>query len=83
MPRRIFELAATGTIVVSTPAEAIDASVPSEIIRVVGSAGKTTEAISTLLEDSGLRDHATVVGPQWIQDGHTYQHRMASIIEVL
>jgi spore maturation protein CgeB len=83
MPRRIFELAATGTVVVSTPAEAIDASVPSEIIRVVSSPRETTEAISALLEDSGMRDHATVVGPQWIQDGHTYQHRMASIVEVL
>ena len=83
MARRIFELAATGTPVVSTPAQAIDATVPPEIVSVVRSAGEATEAITSLLEDARLRDQAAAIGPQWIQEGHTYRDRLDSIREAL
>jgi spore maturation protein CgeB len=81
--RRIFELAATGTPVVSGPALAIDRMVPPGIVTVSENAAMTTESIEQLLDRGDMRAEASEVGPAWIADGNTYSDRADAIIAMI
>ncbi len=72
--RRIFELAACGTPIVSTRARAITEMVPEGLVTTVDSADEARQAISGLL--SGERAPARA---SWL-DEHTYRARLDVII---
>jgi len=80
--RRVFELAATGTPVVSGPSEAIEAMVPREVAYIARSTGTARDLISGLLDDPDGQAKASVVGPQWVRESHTYAHRLETILEI-
>ena len=81
--RRIFELAATGTPVVSGPALAIDRMVPPGIVFVSENAAMTADSIHQLLDRTDLKAEAAEVGPTWIAPGNTYSDRVEQILEVV
>jgi spore maturation protein CgeB len=81
--RRIFEVAATGTPVVSGPALAIDRMVPPGIVTVSDNAAMTTDSIHQLLDRGDLRSEASEVGPAWITAGNTYSDRADAIIATI
>jgi spore maturation protein CgeB len=78
--RRIFELVASGTKVVSGPSRAIDQMIPPGVVSVVHDADETKAALTSALE--GRRDEEAVArGLDWIRAGHTYSHRVDAILE--
>lgn len=79
--RRVFELAATGTPIVSGPSRALEAMIPPGIVAVVNSSEDASQAIRRILDEPS--GQSTQAGPEWIADGHTYGHRLATITEVL
>jgi hypothetical protein len=81
--RRIFELAATGTPIVSGPASAIDRMVPPGIVTVSENATTAADSILQLLERTELREEAAQGGPAWIADGNTYSDRTDAIIAAI
>ena len=81
--RRVFELAATGTPVVSGQSRAIEAIVPHGIVEIVGSAAEASSAVRSLLTDPGRQREASNAGPGWIADSHTYSHRLRAILETV
>jgi len=79
--RRVFELAATGTPIVSGPSDAIDAMVPLGIAHIAHTADETHRLLRTLLDQPEMRSKATDAGPAWIAGGNTYGDRVTSILE--
>lgn len=79
--RRIFELAACGTPVVSGPSGAIERMVPPGIVHTSEDSAETSLLLGRLLSDPQLRSETTSVGPEWIANGNTYAARVAQILE--
>ncbi len=82
MSRRVYELLASGTPVVSTPSKAITEQFPGIIITV-----RTEEeakiAVKKLLEDSYYWHKQSMLGIRAIMSEHTYEKRWAYIESVL
>ena len=80
--RRVFELAATGTAIVSGPSKAIEAMVPLDIVGIVDSRASAIDEIRDLLTDPARRSQASTLGPEWIDESNTYAHRLGTILNV-
>jgi Glycosyl transferases group 1 len=76
--RRVFELAATDTPIVSGPSRAIELMVPPGVAHISRSERDVTAALQTILANTG--GHERGVGPAWIAGGHTYADRLATIL---
>lgn len=72
--RRVFELAACRTPIVSGPALALDGL--SKQIAVVRSAGEASDVIAAI-----LNHEAGSVSGEWIRSGHTAETRLGSVLE--
>ncbi len=81
--RRVFELLASGTTVVSGPSNAIDAMIPAGIVEVVTDEPTAEAAIRLLLEDPDERRRRAERGQEWIQDAHTMSHRVDRLLETV
>ena len=81
--RRIFELLASGTAVVSGPSRAIDAMIPAGIVEVVSDEPSAAAAIRSLLEDPTERQSRALRGRAWIDQGHTMSHRVDRLLETV
>lgn len=81
--RRIFEITAAGTSVVSTPSKAL-ATVwePNEQF-VVGAREQAEEVISSILRNPELSDRQLHLAQRKIWGGHTYAHRVEQIVEAV
>lgn len=80
--RRVFELLACGTPVISTPSRAIDELFGDTVIT-VDSATATTAAIEQLLGDDDHRARVAHRGYRLVMSQHTYSHRVDTILEQL
>jgi len=78
--RRIYELAATGTPIVSGPSEAVAALVPPGVVAIASSAGEARDALRSILNDPLSRTTKWGTGPEWIASGNTYSDRMHRIL---
>ena len=78
--RRVFELLASGTPVISGPARAIDIMVPPEAILISESPQQTSEYLANLLQSSTLRSRLGKAGAAWIRHGHTYGDRLQEVM---
>lgn len=78
--RRIFELAACATPIVSDPAVALSSTVPPEVVTVVTDGDAAAAAYANLELE---QPHNDPVGPSWIAAGNTYADRWGSITDVL
>ena len=77
--RRVFELLACGTPVVSTPARGLQDLLGEEAVRVVASRREAEHALRRLLDDDVLRERLGLAGQRLIAGAHTYAHRLQEI----
>ncbi|MCX7542892.1 glycosyltransferase [Corynebacterium sp. P5848] len=82
-PRRIFELVASGTAVVSTYSKAIPTFFPSSEVCVVDDQKSAKEAICALVHNTVLREHMIHLGQRRIWREHTYGHRVDTILQTI
>ncbi|WP_025652055.1 MULTISPECIES: glycosyltransferase [unclassified Psychrobacter] len=77
--RRVFELMACGTPVVSTYAKGIETLFDSDAVWLVNSQEEADEAIYTLMTDDAEWRRRSLAGIREIFSKHTYAHRLNSI----
>lgn len=78
--RRVFELAATATPVVSGPSRAVEALVPDDAIALVHDADAAAAAYDRLLGDPAVAAEQGEAARQWVLDGHTWRHRIDTVL---
>ena len=79
--RRIFELMASGTPVVSTYAKGIENLIESGIVWMVHDRKEADEAIHTLMTDDAEWQRRSLAGIREVFDKHTYAHRLNMIFD--
>lgn len=82
MSRRVYELLACGTPVVSTPSKAIEEQFPG-IVHIANDAQEANEIIEKLLTDEHYWDKTSHLGYREVMTKHTYTHRLQSIKQAL
>jgi hypothetical protein len=80
--RRVFELLACRTPVVSTPSRAIDELLGDAVIT-VETAGEARTAVERLTTDPEHRDRVGQLGYRSVMSHHTYGHRVDQILTTL
>jgi SAM-dependent methyltransferase len=80
--RRVFELAACDTAIVSTPSRALAALLGEGTVEVAGERGSAAESLERLLGDEGERTRRTRAARRVVFAEHTYAKRLATIAEV-
>src|SRR5690606_19973162 len=78
MSRRVYELLACGTPVVSTPSKAIEEQFPG-IVHVANDAQEANVIIEKLLTDEHFWDKTSHIGYREVMKKHTYTHRLKDI----
>jgi len=81
MSRRLFEILACGTAVVSAPNAAIDAFFGG-IVPTVETPEEAKEALERLLHDDEHWRSVTREGLRVVHGGHTYRHRLAQVAAI-
>lgn len=81
--RRLFEIPACGSLVVTTPSKAIRKYFPADSIPIVSELGEATTVISSLLNSPLIRDKKIHKTQREIWRKHTYRHRAADILTAL
>lgn len=76
MSRRVFEILACRTPVVSTPSAAIEAHLADVVLTPTGAA-ETDDVVGRLVHDADFRDRLGQRGFRTVMSAHTYQHRVA------
>ncbi|MHA7297078.1 glycosyltransferase family protein [Pseudarthrobacter raffinosi] len=79
--RRIFEISASGTPVVSAPSLAIGEFFPPAEIFVATDAEETRDVVRALVRNSSLGERAVHLAQRRIWDAHTYSHRVENVLE--
>lgn len=78
MSRRVFEILACRTPVVSAPSPAIEAMF-GEVVAMPSTRREATEVLSALVESPDHRDRVGQLGYRAVMSAHTYQHRVADL----
>lgn len=78
--RRVFEITACGTPVVTTPSAAIGKFFPPDEVFVVGEREEAAHTIRALVRSPELRDRATHLGQRRIWREHTYGARVQRVL---
>lgn len=78
--RRIFEITASGTPVVSTPSPAIDAVFPADEVVQVSAPDEAEWTLRALVRNAELRDRMVHRAQRRIWAGHTYAHRVDDVL---
>lgn len=81
--RRVFELMACGTPVVSTYAKGIENLFESNVVWLVHSQTEADEALRTLMTDDAEWRRRSLAGIREVFAKHTYAHRLNDIFETL
>ncbi|MFP4312202.1 MAG: glycosyltransferase, partial [Nitriliruptoraceae bacterium] len=76
--RRVFELLASGTPVVSTPSVGVE-TIFGDLVPIVSTAEQARERIEELLTDDARWQELSAGGMRLVLGEHTYQHRLARI----
>ncbi|NCC60770.1 MAG: glycosyltransferase [Verrucomicrobiae bacterium] len=82
MSRRVYELLACGTPVVSTPSKAIEEQF-SGIVHMANDAQEANKIIEKLLTDEHYWEKTSHLGYREVMTKHTYTHRLQSIKQAL
>ena len=80
--RRVFELLACGTPIVSAYAQGIEDVFGSDVVWMVKDEGEAKEAIETLLNDDEEWRRRSQAGIRAVFAKHTYRHRFKEIYEI-
>ncbi len=78
--RRVFELLACGTAVISTPSLGIERLLGREAVVIVESEEEAAAWMDRLLDDEHLRYRMVAGGQRRVFAEHTYRHRMDAIL---
>lgn len=78
--RRVFELSASATPVVSGPSRAVEATFPG-LVSMTSSPETTRETLSTLLANPELRDRIGTRAVREVMSKHTFGHRVDAVLE--
>lgn len=81
--RRVFELLASGTPVVSTYAKGIEELFSKDIVWLVNSEAEANEAIHTLMTDDVEWRRRSLAGIREVFTKHTYAHRLNEIFTIV
>jgi hypothetical protein len=79
--RRVFELLASGTPVVSTPCTGIRQVLGDDVVRMVDSESQTEQALRDLLEDEDRWGRVSALGIRRVMREHTYKQRFRFICQ--
>ncbi|QCR52980.1 glycosyltransferase [Brachybacterium sp. SGAir0954] len=79
--RRIFEITASGTPVVSTPSPAIEQFFPPDEVPVVTDRDDAAHVVRALVRSPELRDRTVHRAQRRIWNEHTYTHRTRQVLE--
>ena len=77
--RRVFEILACGTPVISTPSLGID-ELLGDVVISVASPADSRRAVEELIADRRARDHRGHLGYRLVHSTHTYGHRLSEIM---
>ncbi|MFH1420015.1 MAG: glycosyltransferase [Planctomycetota bacterium] len=80
--RRVFELLACGTPVISSYSEGIEELLGTDIVLMSDSEKTTRELLERVLGDDGYRERLALRGQRKVLSEHTYTHRLQSILDV-
>lgn len=78
--RRVFEIAASGSVVVSTASDALSNSFDDDEIPTVGSRDEAGHIVRALVRSDELRDRTVHKAQRKIWTHHTYSHRVESVL---
>jgi len=81
--RRVFELLACGTPVISAYARGIDEILGSDIVLFTRSEDETRNHLEHLLKNPDERNRLSVRGIRKVMDEHTYAHRFINILHTI
>jgi len=81
--RRVFELLACGTPVVSAYALGIEAMLGSDVVPMARTPEETDLLLRRLFEDDAYREEVADRGVRAVMSAHTYGHRLQQVIETL
>lgn len=81
--RRIFEITAAGTSVISTPSIALTSMWEPNEQFIVDTEENAGELISSILRNPGLSDRQLHLAQRRIWNDHTYAHRVETIVEAV
>ena len=81
--RRIFEITACGTPVVSAPSPAIVQAFPEGGVFLSEDRSSAEDTIRALMKSDELRDRETKIGQRQIWRRHTYAHRVNQVLDDL
>ncbi|WP_082492578.1 glycosyltransferase family protein [Arthrobacter sp. Leaf69] len=79
--RRIFEISASGTPVVSAPSLAIREFFPPEEVFVASDVEETRGIIRALVRNSSVGERAVHLAQRRVWSAHTYSHRVQSVLD--
>ncbi len=79
--RRVFELLACGTPVISTYSLGVEKMLGADCVPLVETEEQAAEWMDKLLADEDLRDRMTLLGRRRILSEHTYVHRFRFILD--
>lgn len=80
--RRVFEILASSTHVLSTPSEGMENMLPFGVT-VVDSLNDAQQAITRLLGNDEERNKSAHLGYRHVMNNHTYSHRVGDMLEKL
>lgn len=78
--RRVFEITASGTPVVSTPSAALEALFPADEVVQVSDPDEAEHVLRALVRNGELRDRMVHRAQRRIWAGHTYAHRVDGVL---
>jgi len=82
-PRRVLEILASGTCVLSGYCKGIENILGSDIVPMSSSPQETQLLLKKLLEDDELRDRLALRGLRKVMKEHTYEKRLDYILETM
>ncbi len=81
--RRVLELLACGTAVISTPSVGMERMLGRDAVAVAETEEEAAEWMDKLIRDPELREQMVVRGQRRVFCEHTYEHRLRQIVETL
>jgi glycosyltransferase involved in cell wall biosynthesis len=79
MSRRVYEILACGTPVVSAPSEALERTFPG-IVQLASNKSQANNAVGKLLDDAPFRERIAHLGYREVMRNHTYGKRLGTLL---
>ncbi|MEI2418818.1 glycosyltransferase [Arthrospira platensis SPKY2] len=80
--RRVFELLACGTSVISTKSVGVKKML-GDFVKIAHNSTETSQHIDTLLADEEYRQKLAHIGYRYVHENHTYKHRLNYVLQQL